>query len=188
MGFFIENPKHFAKHERRLRIENRSLARKKKGSNSWNKQAKKLALLHHKIGNIRKDFLHKESTKIAKSNSMVYIENLNIKGMAKNGKLAKHILDAGWGIFGQMLSYKTKVEKVNAAYTSQQCNNCGHIAKENRKNQSKFECVICGHKVNADINASENIKSKGITLSRERSSVEQALALESINTGMSATS
>jgi putative transposase len=187
-GFFIENPKHFAKHERRLRIENRSLARKKKGSNSWNKQAKKLALLHHKIGNIRKDFLHKESTKIAKSNSMVYIENLNIKGMAKNGKLAKHILDAGWGIFGQMLSYKTKVEKVNAAYTSQQCNNCGHIAKENRKNQSKFECVICGHKVNADINASENIKSKGITLSRERSSVEQALALESINTGMSATS
>jgi len=57
-GEFCENPKHFKKHERQLRIENRSLARKKKGSNSWKKQAKRLALLHHKIGNIRKDFLH----------------------------------------------------------------------------------------------------------------------------------
>lgn len=184
-GCFIENPKHFKKYERQLRVENRSLARKKKGSNSWKKQAAKLALLHHKIGNVRRDFLHKESTKIAKLYHTVYMEDLNIQGMVKNRNLSKHILDAGWGMFKTMLEYKTTVVKVDPKYTSQQCNQCGHISKDNRKSQSQFECVKCGHKDNADINASHNIKSKGITLSRERSSIEQALALESINTDMS---
>ncbi len=185
-GCFIENPKHFKKYEKQLRIENRSLARKKKGSNRWKKQAAKLALLHHKIGNVRKDFLHKESTILAKANSTVFMEDLNIKGMSKNGSLSKHILDAGWGIFKTMLEYKTEVVKVDPKYTSQQCNVCGHTSKENRKYQSQFECVSCGHKDNADLNASQNIKSKGITLSRERESIDCALALESINKGMSA--
>ncbi len=173
-GIFIDNPKHFKKYERQLRIENRSLSRKNKGGNSWIKQAKKLALLHHKIGNVRKDFLHKESTKLAKLYHTVYMEDLNISGMVKNRKLSKHISDAGWGIFGDMIAYKTTCITVNAKHTSQQCNQCGHIAKENRKSQSDFECVKCGHKDNADINAGKNIKGRGTSLNRKRGSLERA--------------
>lgn len=165
-GNFIANPKHFKKYERKLRVENRSLCRKETGSNSWNKQAKKVGLLHHKIANIRKDYLHKESTKIARRYSDVYMENLNIKGMAKNGNLSKHILDCGWGMFKEMLSYKTNVVLVDAHGTSQTCNACGHKDKASRKSQSLFSCTSCGHEDNADINAAKNIKSRGTTLSR----------------------
>jgi len=167
-GNFIANPRHFKTYERRLRIQNRSLARKKKGSNSWARQAKRLSILHHKIGNVRKDFLHKESTKIAKANSIVYMEDLNIKGMSKNRQLSKHILDCGWGNFKTMLKYKTTVIEVNPKYTSQTCNECGEVDVKSRLNQSEYCCTSCGHVSNADINAAKNIMSKGIALDRQR--------------------
>lgn len=167
-GVFVENPRHFKKYEAKLRIENRSLARKKKGSNSWKKQAKKLALLHHKIGNIRKDFLHKESTRIAKENHTVYLEDLNVKGMSKNKNLSKHILDCGWSTFRQMLTYKTNVVAINPRFTSQICNDCGVKDAKSRISQSKFVCTNCGVESNADENAAKNILSKGIALDRQR--------------------
>jgi putative transposase len=167
-GEFIKNPKHFKKYERQLRVENRALARKKKGSNRWKDQCKKLALLHHKISNVRKDFLHKESTKIAKQYSNVYIEDLNIKGMVKNQNLSKHILDCGWGMFKTMLEYKTNVIKVNPKHTSQTCFECGTVDSKSRISQSEFCCTNCGHVSNADINAAKNILSKGIALNRQR--------------------
>jgi len=167
-GKFIENPKHFKKYERRLRIENRSLARKKKGSNSWKKQCKKLALLHYKIGNVRRDFLHKESTCIAKSNRVVYLESLNVKGMSKNKNLSKHILDCGWGAFRAILSYKTNVVAVSPAYTSQGCFECGVVDKKSRISQSEFVCTSCGHVSHADVNAAKNIKRQGMLLDRQR--------------------
>lgn len=170
-GGFIDNPKHFKKYERKLRIENRSLSRKKKGSNSWKKQAKRLAFLHHKIGNVRKDFLHKESTKIAKANNVVYLENLNIAGMVKNRNLSKHILDCGWGMFRAMLEYKTNVIAINPAYTSQTCFECGDVNKESRISQSEFICTSCGHIAHADVNAAKNIKSGGTALVRQREAV-----------------
>lgn len=177
-GGFIPNPKHFKKYERRLRVENRSLARKKKGSNSWNKQCKRLATLHHTIGNVRRDFLHKESTKIAKANSFVYVEDLNIKGMTRNSNLSKHILDAGWGIFRDMLSYKTEVIRVNPKYTSQTCFECGMVDSKSRLTQSEFVCTNCGHISNADVNAAKNIKRRGTALDRKRESIGCALVLE----------
>lgn len=170
-GNFVENPKHFKKYERKLRIEGRSLSRKKKGSNSWNKQAKRLALLHHKIGNVRKDFLHKESTKIAKQYSSAYIEELNIKGMSRNRNLAKHIFDAGWATFRTMLEYKTNVIAIDPKYTSQTCNECGEKDSKSRRSQSEFVCTSCGHVSNADENAAKNILGKGITLIRQREAV-----------------
>lgn len=170
-GEQIANPRHFAKYERKLRIENRSLARKIMGSASWTKQAKRLTLLHHKIGNVRKDFLHKESTKIAKANSMVYIEDLNVRAMSTNKNLSKHILDCGWGTFRTMLSYKTNVLAVNPAYTSQTCFECRLVDKKSRLNQSEFVCTGCGHVSHADINAAKNIMSKGIALSRQREAI-----------------
>lgn len=178
-GGLIENPRHFKKYERQLRIENRSLSRKKKGSNSWNRQADKLGKLHHKIGNVRKDFLHKESTKIAKQNAIVYLEDLNISGMAKNRNLSKHILDCGWGMFRTMLEYKTSVIRVDARYTSQTCFECGAVDAKSRVSQSEFVCTSCGHISNADVNAAKNIKSRGAALDRKREPIGCALVLES---------
>lgn len=166
-GNFIENPKHFSKYERKLRIENRSLSRKKKGSNRWKKQSRKLSLLHHKIANVRKDFLHKLSTEIAKNYHTVYLEDLNIKNMSKNGKLSKHILDCGWGMFRIMLKYKTNVFSIDPKYTSQTCNECGEKNAKNRLSQSEFVCQCCGHISNADVNAAKNILSKGIAINRK---------------------
>lgn len=170
-GSVIDNPRHFAKYERRLRIENRSLARKNKGSNQWQNQVKKLALLYHKIGNVRKDFLHKESTKIAKSNNVVYMENLNVAGMSKNRDLSKHILDCGWSTFRTMIAYKTTVVAINPAYTSQTCFVCGCIDKKSRISQSEFVCTSCGNIDNADVNAAKNIKRQGMSLSRQREAI-----------------
>lgn len=173
-GGSIDNPKHFKKYERQLRIENRSLARKKRGSNSWKKQCKRLALLHHKIANVRKDFLHKESTNIAKRYNVVFLENLNVKGMAKNGKLSKHILDCGWSAFRTMLTYKTTVIAIDPKFTSQTCNDCGAKDAKSRISQSQFVCTSCGVKSNADENAAKNILGKGIALDRQRGSLERA--------------
>lgn len=166
-GRFIENPKHFKKFEHRLRIENRSLARKKKGSNNWKKQVRRLTLLHHKIGNVRRDFLHKLSTDYAKNYHTVLIEDLNVSGMVRT-KLAKHILDAGWSEFRRMLEYKTQVVAINPKHTSQTCSDCGAVDAKSRISQSKFVCTSCGVESNADGNAAKNILRKGMAHVRER--------------------
>jgi len=170
-GTFVSNPQHFKKYERKLRIENRSLARKKRGSASWEKQAHKLSLLHNKISNVRKDFLHKQSTNISKRNNVVFMENLNVSGMSKNHKLSKHILDCGWANFRVMLSYKTRVISVNPAYTSQTCSECGKVDSNSRISQSHFKCTSCGYQENADLNAAKNIKRKGIAEDRQREAI-----------------
>lgn len=185
-GNFVPNKQHFKTHERRLRIANRSLARKKKGSNSWTRQSKKLSRLHHTIANVRKDFLHKESTKLAKANSIVYMEDLKIKNMSKSAKgttdahgknvaaksgLNRSILDCGWGNFGTMLEYKTEVFKVNPKHTSQICSCCGHKDAQSRVSQSEFKCTSCSYTSNADVNAAKNILSRGTALYRQREAV-----------------
>lgn len=124
-----------------------------------------------KIANVRKDYLHKESTKIAKANHTVFLEDLNIKGMSRNKNLSKHILDCGWGIFRTMLEYKTNVIAIDPKYTSQTCNECGVKDSKSRLSQSEFCCTSCGHISNADENAAKNILSKGIALNRQREAI-----------------
>lgn len=179
-GEQISNPKHFKGYEEKLAIEGRVLSRRKRGSNRWKKQAQKLARLHHKIACVRKDFLHKQSTMIAEQYGQVTLEELKIKNMTRRAKkkhgedgsflpngqsaksgLNKSILDAGWGMFGDMLAYKTKVVWVDAKYSSQECSHCGHVDKASRKSQAEFECTACGHQENADVNAAKNIKGRG---------------------------
>jgi putative transposase len=161
---FVNNPKHLFKKLEELRIENRSLARKKKRGKNFYKQVDKLQLLHQKIERVRKDFLHKESRNLANKYETIVREDLNIKGMSKNTKLSKHILDCSWGKFFELLEYKTNVIKVNSKYTSQQCSKCGHTCKENRKTQSLFQCVECGYFENADLQATYNILQRGQSL------------------------
>ena len=172
-GTQIENPRHFLKGQFKLRIENRSLARKKKGSNSWLNQKKRLTTLHSKISAIRKDFLHKNSSLLVNEFGLISVEDLKVKNMVKNHKLSKSISDCGWSMFFDMLEYKSnwnnvKFVKIDPRYTSQTCNHCGETDKFSRISQSKFVCSTCGTKSNADINASKNILGKGIALIRQR--------------------
>ncbi len=167
-GGFVANEKHFLKYERQLRIENRSLSRKKKYSNNWKKQAKKLSRIHHNIANVRRDFIQKQTTHYARKYHTIFLEDLKINNMAKNTNLSKHILDCGWGMFRDILSYKANVVRVNPKYTSQKCSECGHVSKDNRESQSVFICKVCNHSENADLNASKNIKGEGIAIVRQR--------------------
>lgn len=163
-GEIVENPKHLFNYLKQLRIENRKLSRMKKGGKNFKKQVKVLQKLHQKVSRVRKDFLHKQSRYLANSYSTVIREDLQISKMIKGSKLAKHILDCSWGLFFELLEYKTNVVKVNPAYSSQTCGKCNHTAKENRKTQSLFECVKCGHTDNADFQATQNLLQWGQTL------------------------
>ena len=102
------NPKHLEKHAKNLARKQLLLARKKSGSNSRNKAKKLVAKIYERISNARSDFLHKLSRKIVNDNQVVVIENLNVKGMVRNRKLAKAISDVGWGMFTNFLDYKLK--------------------------------------------------------------------------------
>lgn len=166
-GEVFANPKWFRTLEEKLVTAQRSLSRRKKGSSNWNKQRIKVACIHERIANARKDYLNKISTYIIKNHDVVGIEDLRVANMLKNGNLAKAISEVSWSQFRKMLEYKAewfgkKVIAVNPHCTSQKCNVCGHTAKENRKTQAEFTCVSCGHVENADINASRNIRDLAI--------------------------
>lgn len=163
-GEFVDNPKHLFKYLKQLRIENRKLSRMRKGGSNWKKQVSVLKILYQKVSRVRKDFLHKQSRKLANEYGTVVREDLKISKMVKDSRYAKHILDCSWGTFFQFLEYKTNVVKVNPSYTSQECSKCGHTCKENRRTQSLFECTSCGYTENADLQACFNILQRGQTL------------------------
>lgn len=163
-GEYIDSPKPLQKYLKQLRIENRSLSRKKKYSNNWYKQVLKLKKLYLKISRIRKDFLHKISTYLSKMYGVVYAEDLKVSQMILDSNFSRSISDVSWSKFLNHLEYKTNVIKVDAKYSSQECNNCGHISKDNRVKQELFKCVQCGHSGNADYEASLTILKRGQTL------------------------
>lgn len=163
-GEYFENARTLRKYLKELRIENRSLSRKKKFSRNFYKQVERLKRLHLKISRIRKDYLHKTSTKLAQEYSTIVCEDLNIQEMIKERRYSREISDVAWGRFLEMLEYKTNLIRVDPKYTSQECNRCGHTCKENRPTQEKFNCVKCGHTGNADQEASLTILKRGQTL------------------------
>lgn len=172
-GKVIKNPSILKQYEKQLRIEQRSLARKKIGSNNRNKQKIKVNKVYEKIANVRKDFQHKLSNEIVNQFNIIAVEKLNISKMLDSNILNKEILDVSWGNFLNMLKYKSlqrgKVfEQVNPAYTSQTCNSCGEIDKKSRLSQSEFACTSCGNIDNADLNASKNILDRAMSNLRKR--------------------
>lgn len=174
----------YSKYERKIAKEQRNLSRKKMFSGKWFKQAKIIQNLHHRIYNMRRDFHHKTSTAICKNHAVVIVEDLNVKGMsasaagtvespgknvrAKSG-LNRAILRQAWSAFVGQLKYKTEgfgglLLAVPARNTSNRCSECGFVAKENRRSQSKFACIQCDHSENADLNASRNIHAAGLAV------------------------
>lgn len=164
-GSHIEPLNSFRKHEIRLRRYNRRMSRKTKFSNNWKKAKAKVQKIHATIANCRKDFLHKNSATISKNHAIVVIEDLNVAGMSKS-RLAKSILDQGWGEFRRQLEYKQAwrgghVIAVPAHNTSRTCPSCQHVSKDNRQTQARFECVECGFSENADLVGAMNVLARG---------------------------
>lgn len=176
-GVNIAPVNHGKKALRALRKAQRNLSRKKRGSSNRRKAARRVAKIHMRVANARKDFLHRVSTDIANNHSVVVLEALQVRNMSASAKgtvaepgrmvrqkagLNRAILDQGWGEFRIMLGYKladrgSTLIEVPAAYTSQTCAECGVVDATGRISQSRFVCTGCGHETNADTNAAINI-------------------------------
>jgi putative transposase len=183
-GTFYEPLNSFQKWAHQLALEQKKLSSKQKFSKNWQKQKHRIAFIHAKIGNARRDYLHKVSTEVSKNHAITVIEDLKVSQMSHSAKgtkdepgrdvkkkssLNRSILDQGWDEFRCQLEYKQqwrggKVIGVPPQYTSQECPHCHHICKGNRKTQALFQCVECGYTENADLVGAKNILAVGQTV------------------------
>ena len=168
--------------EARIARANRRLARMRKGGCNWKKQKARINRLHARVGETRRDYLHKISTTIGKSHAIVCIEDLRVGPMSRSAKgtvaapgtnvaaksgLNRSILRQGWGEFRRQLDYKLawaggRLEVLPPRNTSRTCPDCAHVARENRPSRARFRCVECGHEGHADHVAAINIRRAGL--------------------------
>ena len=179
-GQKIDNNKFTSKMEKKLKREQRKLSRrallaKKKGiplseAKNYQKQKRKVARLHEKVMNQRTDFLNKLSTEIIKNHDIICIEDLNVKGMLRNHKLARSISDVSWSSFVAKLQYKAdwygrEIIKVDQWFPSSQiCSECGHKDGKKSLDIREWTCPICHTHHDRDINASINILIEGLRI------------------------
>lgn len=178
-GMKFENKDFFKSAMRNLRVAQRSLSRKKKGSNHHKKQKLVVALLHEKVRNQRQDYLHKISKYLVDNYDTICIEDLAVSNMVKNHNLARAISDMGWGEFRAMLKYKSEWQGKNLSIigrfepSSKMCSDCGKINKTLTLADREWTCE-CGKKHDRDVNAANNIKNFGL---RNKPSVSQREAI-----------
>ena len=159
-GQVFSNPKFLRKTQSKLKYVQRKYS-KHKGKRT----KQRLALLHEKVANQRKDFLHKVSSELVKNHDSIALETLNVEGMMKNHNLAQSISDAGWATFVSMLEYKAEWYGVNILRigrfepSSKLCSSCGSINRELTLKDREWTCKGCGASHDRDINAALNIKS-----------------------------
>ena len=164
-------PRYYRQAEERLKREQRKLSLMQKGSKNRSKQRIKVANLHEKVANQRKDFLHKQSRQIANAYDCVCIENLDMRSMSQSLNFGKSVADDGWGMFVTFLKYKLeetgkRLVKVNKFFASSQiCNVCGYknTATKNLSIRA-WDCPKCGAHHDRDINAAINIRNEGMRL------------------------
>lgn len=164
-------PRYYRQAEKKLVKEQRKLSKMQKGSNNRTKQRIKVAKLHEKVANQRKDFLHKQSRQITNVYDCVCIENLDMKAMAQSLHFGKSVSDNGWGKFVSFLQYKLKetgkqLVKVDKFFASSQiCNVCGYKNTETKNLGIRaWDCPECGTHHDRDVNAAINIRNEGMRL------------------------
>jgi putative transposase len=179
-GEVFDNPMALAKAQRSLRTRQKAVSRKRKGSNNRRKAVRRVAMLHQRISNIRKDALHKMTTATAKSASIIVIETLNTAGMMKNHCLARALSDASLSEIHRQLKYKAKwygVEIVEADRffpSSKTCSRCGNVKASLSLSERTYCCEVCGFKEDRDVNAATNLRNLAVS-----STVDKACCPES---------
>ncbi|MCK5616243.1 transposase [Candidatus Pacearchaeota archaeon] len=168
-GEVIENPRSLKKGLKKLKKVQNFLSRKVKGSKNRKKAKKKVQRTHYKISNIRRDFIHKATTKIARTKpKCVVLEDLNVSGMVKNRKLSRSISDASWNEFRRQLEYKlkwigSKLVFADRFYpSSKTCSKCGKVKSELKLSERIFKCD-CGFEIDRDLNAAINLKNLAVS-------------------------
>jgi putative transposase len=157
------NPRYFQRSLRRLKIRQRRLSRKVKGSNNRRRAKTRVAKIHEKVANQRLDYQHKISLKLTCENQAISCEDLNIKGMIKNRKLAKQISDVAWGQFLTLLEYKgelygCEISRVDRFFpSSKRCSHCGYIKEDLTLKDREWTCPSCHTFHDRDINACQNL-------------------------------
>jgi putative transposase len=165
----FQAPKPLKKYQRLLKIRQRSLSRKKKGSKNRLKAIKRVQKTHVKIKNIRSDWQHKITTKLCRENQTICLEDLNIAGMMKSN-LAKSLSDVGLGGIRRQLKYKSEIygcdlKIIDRWYPSTKtCSNCGHKKDTIALSERVFKCDHCGFQIDRDLNAAKNILAVGLTV------------------------
>jgi putative transposase len=184
-GTIIDNPKYFKNDLKHLKRIQRRLARAKRGGSNRKKLAQKIAKLHIRIKNKRKDFLHKLSSMIVNNQDIIAVESLHVKGMVRNSKLARSISDVSWGIFIAMLKYKclwygkhlVQVDRFEP--TSKKCSRCAH-KQAMPLHVRRYQCANCGIDLDRDYNASINIRAAGRAVLALRETSNSSLKEEGI--------
>ncbi|HEU5416435.1 MAG TPA: RNA-guided endonuclease TnpB family protein [Streptosporangiaceae bacterium] len=171
-GVKIANPRSLAKRERNLARYQRRLARCQKGSANRAKARAKVARAHRKVRASRADFLHRTSARLVRDHDVIVMEDLAVRNMVRNRKLAKAISDCGWGTFRSMVEYKAAragrhVIVIDRWYpSSKTCSACGHLLAELSLSTRTWRCPSCGTRHDRDVNAAKNILAAGLAVAR----------------------
>lgn len=169
-GQRIPHPKTLARRERNLARYQRRMARKQRGSANRAKAKAKVARAHRKVRAARTDFLHRTSTRLVRDHDVIVVEDLAVKNMVRNRRLAKAISDSGWGTFRSMLAYKTErsgktLVVIDRWYpSSKTCSTCGHLLAALSLSTRTWQCPSCGTRHDRDINAAKNILAAGLAV------------------------
>jgi putative transposase len=159
----IEAPRPLERSLRLLRRRQRQHSRKQRGSKNRRKSARWLARLHRRVRNIRRDFLHQLTTHLAKTKSVIVVEDLNVNGLLQNPYLARHIADSGWSEVRRMLAYKctwygSRLVVADRYYpSSKTCSACGHVLEALSLDVREWDCPVCGAHHDRDVNAARNL-------------------------------
>jgi putative transposase len=169
-GEKIANPKHFKRLRLKLRQVQKTLSRRVKGSNNREKARREVARIQATIAQARKDFLHKLTTRLVRENQTIAVEDLAVKKMMKNHKLAQAIADASWAELIRQLEYKCHwygrvLVKIDRWFpSSKRCGNCGHLVDKLPLDVREWDCPKCGTRHDRDINAAQNILAAGLAV------------------------
>lgn len=174
----LDGPKPLKKSLKKLKREERKKSRRHKGGSNRRKTVRRISLVHARIHDIRKDWLDKLTTRLCRDNQAVVIEDLNVKGMLRNEKLARALSDIGFGEFRRQMEYKAKLYKTHLLIvdrwfpSSKLCGKCGTVKESLTLKERVFHCGQCGHEIDRDENAAVNLRQCGLILMGRKSAKE----------------